>query len=175
MSSTVSTPFGTGTGCLLLALLSEWPAATGVGVDISSAALEVARENARALGLAGRTRFVVGDWGHDLGGRFPVIISNPPYIADDDLARLDPEVALYEPRLALAGGDDGLAAYRALAPHLIRLLADDGAAFLEIGQGQAAAVTAILADAGLRVVAGIADLGGTQRCLVAVRQSPEKY
>ncbi|WP_316979754.1 peptide chain release factor N(5)-glutamine methyltransferase [Shumkonia mesophila] len=167
--------FGTGTGCLLLALLSEWPAAAGTGVDISPAALAVARDNARALGLAGRARFLAGDWGCDLAERFQVIVANPPYIADGDLDRLDPEVARYEPRLALAGGADGLAAYRALAPHVRRLLADDGAAFLEIGQGQAVEVTAILAETGLRVVTFMADLGGTPRCLVVIRQRPEKY
>lgn len=165
---------GTGTGCLLLALLSEWPAATGLGVDISPSALDVARGNARALGLAGRARFVAGDWGRDLDDRFPVIVANPPYIAKDDLAHLEPEVALYEPRLALAGGPDGLDAYRALAPQVSRLLAEDGAAFLEIGHGQAAAVRSILSGAGLRVTAALADLGGTQRCLVAVRQSAEE-
>jgi len=166
---------GTGTGCLLLALLSEWPAASGVGVDISPAALEVARGNAHALGLAGRARFVGGDWARDLDGRFPVIVVNPPYIAEGEVAKLEPEVALYEPPLALAGGADGLAAYRVLAPQVFRLLADNGAAFLEIGQGQGTAVRAILAGAGLRVTTAADDLGGIERCLVAVRQSPEKY
>ncbi len=167
--------FGTGTGCLLLALLSEWPAALGIGVDISPAALAVARDNARALGMAGRARFVGGDWACDLNERFQVIVANPPYIPEGDLERLDPEVARYEPRLALAGGADGLAAYRALAPHVYSRLVDDGAAFLEIGQGQSAAVADILADAGLRVVTCMPDLGGTPRCVVAIRQRPEKY
>lgn len=166
---------GTGTGCLLLALLSEWPAAVGTGVDISPAALVIARDNAAALGLAGRARFVAGDWGGDLVERFQVIVANPPYIAEGELEKLDPEVARYEPRLALAAGADGLAAYRALAPQVFRLLLDDGAAFLEIGQGQATAVTAILSGAGLQVVTCMPDLGGTPRCLVAIRQRPEKY
>ncbi|MDX9862954.1 MAG: peptide chain release factor N(5)-glutamine methyltransferase [Rhodospirillales bacterium] len=161
---------GTGTGCILLALLSEWPAASGTGIDISPAALAVARDNAVALGLAGRARFMAGDWGGEVDERFNVIVANPPYIAEGVLETLDPEVARYEPRQALAGGVDGLAAYRSLAPQVFRLLLDDGAAFLEIGQGQGAAVTAILADAGLHVVDGVTDLGGNQRCLVAIRR-----
>lgn len=166
--------FGTGTGCLLLTLLHEWPAAEGLGVDISPAALDVARANARALGLGGRARFAAGDWGDELDGRFDVVVANPPYVAEPELGGLDPEVALYEPRLALAGGPDGLAAYRALAPHVARLLADDGAAFLEIGQGQGDAVAAILAGHGLTVVSRAADLGGTLRCLVAIRPAAAK-
>lgn len=166
--------FGTGTGCLLLALLSEWPTATGLGVDISAAALAVASDNARALGLAARARFVESDWGQGVAGRFDVIVANPPYIATGDLQGLAPEVAAFEPHLALLGGDDGLAAYRALTPWLARLLADDGAAFLEIGCGQADAVAAILAEYGLLTVGRIPDLAGIVRCLVARRQSSEK-
>lgn len=161
--------FGTGTGCLLLTLLSEWPAASGIGVDVSEAALAVARANARALGLAERARFVESDWGREVIGAFDVIVANPPYIAEDDLAGLAPEVAAFEPRLALAGGADGLAAYRDLAPWLARLLADDGAVFLEIGRGQADAVAAILAAHDLATIARIPDLGGIVRCLAARR------
>lgn len=166
--------FGTGTGCLLLALLSEWPAATGAGVDISAAALAVARDNARALGLTERARFVESDWGREVVGRFDVIVANPPYIAEEELAALAPEVAAFEPRLALAGGADGLAAYRALSPWLERLLAEDGHIFLEIGHGQAGAVEAILAGSGFDTIGRIPDMAGIVRCLAARRQSSEK-
>lgn len=160
--------FGTGTGCLLLSLLSEWPAATGVGVDVSAAALAVAQGNAEVLGLAARVRFVESDWGRAVPGRFDVVVSNPPYIAEGALAELAPEVAVFEPRLALAGGPDGLAAYRALAPWLARKLADGGAIFLEIGQDQADPVEAVLVESGLTTVRRVPDLAGIVRCLVAV-------
>jgi release factor glutamine methyltransferase len=160
---------GTGTGCILLALLSELPNATGLGVDKSPAALEVARENALALGLAGRAGFKLGDWGRDIDECFDAITSNPPYIPDVDIAGLEPEVAGFEPRLALAGGGDGLSCYRALAPDVARLLVPGGVAALEVGRGQAAAVTAILGDAGLTLRAVQRDLGGVERCVVAHR------
>ncbi|TAN74534.1 MAG: peptide chain release factor N(5)-glutamine methyltransferase, partial [Magnetospirillum sp.] len=111
---------GTGTGCILLALLSELGFATGLGVDKSPAALEVARHNAHSLGLAERVAFRLGDWGDGLDGRFDIIVSNPPYIRDGDIDGLAPEVAAFEPRLALAGGSDGLDCYRRLAPDIAR-------------------------------------------------------
>lgn len=157
--------FGTGTGCLLLALLSELPAARGVGVDISSAALAVARRNADRLGMAQRADFVSGDWGRGLAGLFDVILSNPPYIGEDDIAGLEAEVASFEPRSALAGGPDGLACYRRLVPDIMRLLAPDGVAAVEIGQGQAEAVAALFSESGASVVIR-RDLAGVQRCLV---------
>jgi release factor glutamine methyltransferase len=159
---------GVGSGCLLLSLLAEWPRARGVGVDISPPALAVARANAVRLGLAGRAHFVAGDWFAALSpaARFDVIISNPPYIASGDIAGLAPEVARHEPRPALDGGDDGLAAYRALTPHLGASLAAGGLAALEVGAGQAAAVGALLARCGARVDC-FRDLGGVERCLVA--------
>lgn len=162
--------FGTGTGAILLALLSELPRATGLGVDSSPAALEVARENACRLGLSDRAEFRLGHWGRDLDGCFDAIVSNPPYIPDQEIPRLQPEVAVWEPRLALAGGPDGLDCYRALAPDLARLLAPDGVAALEVGQGQAPAVAAILKAVGLIVRAIRADLGGVERCVVAARK-----
>ncbi len=160
--------FGTGSGCLLLALLAELPAAWGLGVDRSAGALAVARANARTAGLAGRAAFVCADWGGGLAGRFDVIVANPPYIPDGDIAGLEPEVAEYDPRLALAGGADGLDAYRALAPHLARLLAPGGVVALEVGQAQAATVAAQLAAAGLTVTGCRRDLGGIERVVVAV-------
>ncbi len=160
---------GTGTGCILLALLTELGHATGLGIDRSPAALAVADGNALALGLAGRAAFQVGDWGAGLTGGFDVIVSNPPYIPDSEIAGLEPEVARFEPRLALAGGVDGLDCYRALAPDVVRLLVPGGIAVLEVGQGQAEDVGAILTDCGLTVTAVRRDLGGIERCVVARR------
>jgi release factor glutamine methyltransferase len=165
---------GTGSGCLVLALLSELPRAFGVGVDISAAALEVARGNARALGLEGRVRFVRGDWGAGLRGPFQVIVANPPYIADGDLDALEPEVSAFEPRLALAGGADGLDGHRAVAPWLAGLLAPKGAVFLEIGAGQGPAVAAILRRHGMQHVETPCDLAGIPRCLVAIPKTRRK-
>ncbi|MGQ0664487.1 MAG: peptide chain release factor N(5)-glutamine methyltransferase [Pseudomonadota bacterium] len=161
---------GTGTGCLLLALLAELPNAWGVGIDVSPAALAVARCNAAALGLGRRAHFAAADWGGCLGRAFDLVVANPPYIRCDDIAALEPEVRLYEPRLALAGGPDGLEATRALAGDLGRLLAADGAGVIEIGSGQAGAVETILRAAGLEPVARRRDLAGRERC-VAFRRT----
>jgi len=157
---------GTGSGCLLLALLSELPSARGLGVDRGAAALEVARHNAAGLGMAGRARFREGDWGQGLEGLFDLIVSNPPYVARGDAASLEPEVVTYEPAEALFAGGDGLEAYRALLPDCARLLAADGVVCLEIGQGQAPAVTSLARQQGFRLVASRADLAGIVRCLV---------
>ncbi|MDO8605269.1 MAG: peptide chain release factor N(5)-glutamine methyltransferase [Phaeospirillum sp.] len=159
---------GTGTGCILLALLSELGFATGLGVDKSPAALDVARHNAHSLGLAGRASFQLGDWGAGLDERFDIIVSNPPYIPDGEIDGLEPEVAVFEPRLALAGGPDGLDCYRLLAPHMARLLSPGGVVVLEVGMGQAGDVAALLADAGLTPAGVRRDLGGVERCVVAV-------
>ncbi len=157
---------GTGTGCILLALLSELPKAEGVGVDLSEPAARVARENAIALGLADRARFLVGNWATALGACFELVVANPPYVPVEEIDRLEPEVADFEPRLALAGGPDGMAGYRALAPRLPALLAPGGRALLEIGQGQGDSVGDIMVAAGLSVSDRRADLAGVERCLV---------
>jgi release factor glutamine methyltransferase len=157
---------GTGTGCLLLALLSELPQATGVGIDASEAALAVARRNAGALQLTARAAFRQGNWTQDLDRRFDVVASNPPYIATSDLAGLSAEVRC-EPALALDGGYDGLAAYRALVPDLRRVLAPDGLVALEIGAGQASDVEGILVRGGLEPIARHTDLTRIVRCLLA--------
>ncbi len=157
---------GTGSGCLLLALLSELPLATGLGIDISEGALAAAEANARSLGLTNRARFARGDWGRGLAERFDIILCNPPYIPADEIAGLEPEVALFEPRLALAGGPDGLAAYRRLAGELLRLLAEEARAFLEVGDGRADRAQAILAEGGLLPVGRRPDLAGRPRCLI---------
>lgn len=159
--------FGTGSGCILLALLAELPQAHGVGIDQSPGALAVARRNAEANGLAGRSEFRLGDWGSGLDGRFDVIVSNPPYIPDEDISGLEPEVACYEPRTALAGGPDGLDCYRALVPDIARLLAPGGTAGVEVGQGQAGAVAALFDGAGLVVTKRPRDLAGIERCVLA--------
>lgn len=158
---------GTGTGCLLLALLSELANARGLGVDASVAALEVAAANASALGLSDRARFRLGDWADGLRQRFDLIVANPPYIREDEIGGLEPEVARFEPSLALSGGADGLRCYRALAADIRRVMAPGARIILEIGEGQGDDVTAILGAQGLEVTARRADLSGLPRCLVA--------
>jgi release factor glutamine methyltransferase len=155
--------FGTGSGCLLLSLLHELPNATGLGVDASPAALEIARGNAEQLGLASRVDFRQGDWGTGLEGPFDILISNPPYIESAVVPELAPEVARHEPRLALDGGADGLDAYRRLVPHMARLAAPGAFAALEIGLGQDAAVSALLAGAGFAGIVVLPDLAGVGR------------
>jgi release factor glutamine methyltransferase len=158
---------GTGTGCILLALLSEFPAAIGFGVDIALGAVMTALSNAAALGLGQRAHFLVSDWGTAISGWFDVIASNPPYIAGAALADLPPEVALYDPCLALDGGADGLSAYRSLAFDLLRLLRPGGFFACEVGSGQAPAVAAILRARGLAGDCCERDLAGIARCVVA--------
>jgi len=163
---------GTGSGCLLLALLSELPAARGLGVDISEAALKVARENAAVLGLGSRADFLCAPWGAALGGSplegaWQVIVSNPPYILSGELPDLAPEVQDFDPPLALAGGPDGLDAYRALAPEIARLMAPGGLAALEIETTQIDTVEALLRAAGLTDFGRKRDLAGNWRCLLA--------
>jgi release factor glutamine methyltransferase len=158
---------GTGTGCLLLSLLAERPAATGLGVDLSPAALDVARRNATALGLSGRAAFREGDWTAGLCGRFDLIVSNPPYIAAAEMAGLAPEVRDWEPHLALSPGGDGLDAYRRIAAGVGALLAPSGRLILEMGPTQADAVAALMADAGLVPEAPRHDMDGRARALIA--------
>ena len=157
---------GTGTGALLLALLTEYPAATGIGVDVLPGAVATARQNAAALGLAGRASFVAGDWAEIKLAPADVILANPPYISAAAIAALPPEVRCFDPRRALDGGHDGLVAYRSLAPVLRRTLRPEGWTFLELGFGQVEAVTRIMAEAGFRAVATRRDLAGHERCLV---------
>ncbi len=158
---------GTGTGCLLLALLSELPTAVGIGVDVAVGAVMTARENAEVLGLADRARFFVGDWSSALSGRFAVIVANPPYIARGELAGLPPEVRRYDPRRAVDGGEEGLAAYQRIAEDLPALLSSGGIFAVEIGAGQASAAAAILQAGGLLVDGIERDLAGIERCIVS--------
>jgi release factor glutamine methyltransferase len=162
--------FGVGSGAILAALLSEWPKATGLGVDASPAAAQVAALNLAAFGERAAVR--VGVWGQGLDGRFDVIVSNPPYIRTADIAGLAREVRFHDPALALDGGPDGLDAYRALAPDIARLLAPQGRVFVEIGAGQGDAVAEIFADAGLAVDVRRRDLSGVERVLGSLRARP---
>ena len=157
---------GTGSGCILLALLHERPEDTGIGIDVSQAALAVARANADALGLSPRASFVTGDWTRGLrAASADLIVANPPYIPSGVIAGLEPEVRDYDPAGALDGGPDGLAAYRVIAADLARVLAPGGSALLEIGAGQEDDVAALLGNAGLGAVQRFPDLSGRVRCL----------
>jgi release factor glutamine methyltransferase len=155
--------FGVGSGALLAALLTELPAAHGLGVDLSPGAAAQARANLESLGLVARSEIRVGDWGDGLEGPFDLIVANPPYIPSGDIAGLAREVRDHDPRLALDGGADGLDAYRALAPEIARLLAPTGRFFLEVGAGQAQAVARLAAAAGLVDLATHRDLAGIER------------
>ncbi len=158
---------GTGSGCLLVSLLSEYTAATGWGTDISPAALDIASLNASAHGLKGRTQWLEGRWSAGAKGPFDVIVSNPPYIPDGDIDGLQPEVSRYEPREALSGGADGLDAYRAIAAEAKALLTKEGMIVLEIGIGQKEGVASIVSHAGFTLVKVANDLAGIPRALVA--------
>jgi release factor glutamine methyltransferase len=160
---------GTGTGCLLLALLSEFPRAIGVGIDVAAGAALTARRNATLLGLGDRAHFAVGDWAGAIAGGFDAVIANPPYIPTRAVPELPPEVRNHDPKRALDGGADGLIAYRAIAADLRRLLRPGGLFAAEIGLGQAEAVAPILAQNGLAIDGFATDLGGVIRCVVARR------
>lgn len=160
---------GIGTGCLLLAALSEYPDAWGLGVDLSPKAAAVARANAEALGLGERAAIAAGRWTDALAttpaARFDLLLCNPPYIPAADIAGLMPEVGLHEPRLALDGGADGLDPYRFLFADLPQRLAPGGLALFEFGIGQADALQALAEASGLAVIARRTDLGGHARVL----------
>ena len=156
---------GTGSGALLLAALDQWPAAQGRGVDISPAALAVARGNAERLGMVDRAVFQQGDWAEGVTDRFDLILINPPYIAQDEPLAGD---VLREPKGALFAGPEGLDDYRRIAPMLPRLLAEGGVAAIEIGHDQRASVSTLLSDQGFEVAVRH-DLAGHARCLIATR------
>lgn len=156
---------GTGSGCLLIALLKELPGATGIGSDVSAGALEAARFNAARNGVAERAEFVLSDWAASIDGPFDVVVSNPPYIADQVIAGLEPEVRVHDPVLALSGGKDGLEAYRAIAAALPHLLKEGGFATLEIGSDQAETVPALFLKAGFEIEGPYADFGARPRAI----------
>jgi release factor glutamine methyltransferase len=158
---------GTGSGALLVALLNELPNATGIGTDISRAALEAAQINVAQFGFESRSSLIACDMAAGVQGQFDLVVSNPPYIARGEIASLAPEVRDYDPMMALDGGDDGLTAYRSISADAKRILAQGGRLFVEMGAGQEPAVRELFTNAGL--VVGIArnDLAGTPRVLGA--------
>jgi release factor glutamine methyltransferase len=158
---------GTGSGAILVALLTELKDAIGVGTDISASALSVARRNACALGVGDRGLFVCCDLGAALGGRFDLIVANPPYIATADIAGLPADVRDFDPRTALDGGADGLCCYRAIAAAAPSLLSREGVLVVELGAGQAGSVAHLFEAAGLVPGAPRADLSGVLRVLSA--------
>ena len=161
---------GTGTGAILLALLSELPGAHGFGTDISEAALQTARENATRLGLADRATFIACDYASGLTGPLDLIVSNPPYIPTVDIAGLAIEVRDHDPHSALDGGPDGLDAYRALIAQSVGLLGPNGSLVVEAGQGQSGDIEALMTAAGLSPTGPPkADLGGIPRAVSARR------
>lgn len=158
---------GTGSGAILLALLSEFPAATGIGTDISAAALATAELNARRFGLAGRASFVQCNYAAALSGPFDLIVSNPPYIRSADIRTLEPDVRDHDPHLALDGGADGLDAYRAIIPQAAALLGPDGVLIVETGHDQSAPVSDLMLAAKLTLPRPpVADLGGIHRAVM---------
>jgi release factor glutamine methyltransferase len=157
---------GTGSGAILLALLSELPNASGVGTDISVAALRTARDNARQLGFLPRAVFVACDYAAGLSGPFDLIVSNPPYIPSAQIAALDAEVRNHDPHRALDGGIDGLDAYRLIAPEATRLLASGGTLAVEVGHGQSGDVQGLMTAAGLTPAGPPkSDLAGIRRAV----------
>lgn len=158
---------GTGSGAIGLTLLAERAGATGVGTDLSAAALHVAAQNAAALGLAERLRLIRSDWYEGVTGRFDLIVSNPPYIAASEMAGLAPELRRHEPRIALTDEADGLTAYRVLAAGALDHLTPGGWLMVEIGPTQGAAVAELFAAAGLVAVSILPDLDGRDRVVEA--------
>jgi release factor glutamine methyltransferase len=158
---------GVGSGAILLALLSELPNARGFGTDIAVDALDVAQRNAERLGLGDRAEFLASDFGAALQGRFDLVVSNPPYIATGDIPGLDREVRDHDPPHALDGGADGLAAYRAIASDMARLLVPAGHVVVEIGAGQQRDVESLFAARGLAITAARPDLAGIVRAVAA--------
>jgi release factor glutamine methyltransferase len=165
---------GVGSGAIMLAILAERPAAKALGIDSSSEALAVARENAANLDLNNRAAFMHGDWTAGLGDEtFDVVVSNPPYIPTADIETLDPEVRDHEPRLALDGGADGLDAYRLLAPEILRVLKRGGLFAVEIGFDQSAAVEALFREAGAQSVRTVKDLAVRDRVVTGFKNPLE--
>lgn len=164
---------GTGSGAILLALLHEIPEAFGVGTDVSLTALNTARDNAAALGLAGRSAFVACSYAAALHGPFDLIVSNPPYIPSGEIPKLSREVREHDPHLALDGGNDGYDAYRALIPQAAEHLAPGGALIVEAGQGQARDIETLMTAAALSLDRPPkADLGGILRAVSARKMPP---
>ena len=162
--------FGTGSGCILVALLHELPQATGLGIDLSPGALATARTNADENGVGERCHFALSRWADAVSGPFDLIVSNPPYIASGVIPTLDEEVREHDPRLALDGGPDGLEPYRILLSEAGRLLAPGGLLAVEIGYDQAEDLRSLAGSHGLEILRIAHDLSGNPRC-VAMRRS----
>ncbi|WP_193172543.1 peptide chain release factor N(5)-glutamine methyltransferase [Nisaea nitritireducens] len=160
---------GTGTGCLLLAALSEFPNAEGLGVDIDADCIAIARQNAEKLCLSRRARMIRSRWADNVNGPFDIVLSNPPYIPTSDIADLQPEVKVHDPMQALDGGPDGLDAYRNIAECLPSLLGEDSVAVLEFGEGQGPDISRIVEASGLIVDGFRSDLAGIERCILIRR------
>lgn len=154
---------GTGTGCLIVSLLTEWPLADGVATDVSEKALAVAKENAKKHNVDKRLKLLESDWFESVKGKFDVIVSNPPYISNQEIPNLPVAVKEYDPILALDGGNDGLDCYRKIISGLKTHLKDDGICFLEIGYSQAEDVTRLVEDSGLFVKEVHPDMAGIPR------------
>ncbi|WP_341366275.1 peptide chain release factor N(5)-glutamine methyltransferase [Yoonia sp. BS5-3] len=158
---------GTGSGAIIVTLMCERPDSVGVAMDLSEDALAVAEQNATTHGVVDRIGFDVSDWFQAVGGQFDLIVSNPPYIAADEMGALQPEVRLYEPRIALTDGADGLTAYRRITAGAPDHLTPGGRLIVEIGPTQAAAVAQMMTDAGLSDVSVTQDLDGRDRVVTA--------
>ena len=159
--------FGSGSGCILSALLAEYRRALGVGVEASPMAAEYAERNLKRLGLSGRGRIARSNWADFGEGCFDIVVSNPPYVKSGDIAALAPEISEYEPPQALDGGSDGLAAYRQLAPKMYRILKSGGGVFVEVGAGEDKSVKHIFTSAGFVLAHALADLSGVLRVVAA--------
>jgi release factor glutamine methyltransferase len=158
---------GTGSGCLLLALLSELPKAIGVGIDISSTSCKIAKKNAKELGLNNRAKFYQGNWMEGIHDQFDIIVTNPPYVAEPDMEFLNREIRLFEPHLALSGGPDGVAAYRLIAKESITRLKTAGILVVEIGINQAQSIRDIFVQNGLKIIKTQRDFSNIDRCILA--------
>ena len=157
---------GTGSGCLLLAALQEWPHSFGLGIDIDSRCIEIAKINAKRNELGDRAKFQTGNWASNLDEKFDIILCNPPYIPANEIAKLDEEVRLYEPTIALNGGQTGLDCYVELASQFSNLLSSNGLIFLEIGFGQKKQILGIMRSNSLRLIKIEKDLAQIDRCLI---------
>ena len=157
---------GTGSGCLLLSLLKEFPESTGLAIDSSAEALEVMRRNVQLLGLQNRTEFLQNNWADGLVEKFDLIVSNPPYIPSGEIALLAPEVRIYDPILALDGGSDGLDPYRYLAKQISFLLKPEAYAILEFGYGQGEYIRRIFTEHNYVINKMLFDLGGIERAII---------
>ena len=157
---------GTGSGCLLLAALQEWPQSYGLGIDIDSRCIEIAKKNARRNDLNNRVRFQTANWASNLDEKFDIILCNPPYIPTNKIAKLNEEVRLYEPTIALNGGQTGLDCYVELAAQFSNLLSADGLIFLEIGFGQKKQILDIMRSNSLKLIKIEKDLAQIDRCLI---------